>query len=218
MSDFLPSPGDQKLLDSIVPVSRETMAKLQIYVDLLVEWQKKTNLVAQSTLQDVWRRHICDSAQCEAVGKVILPSGRNWLDLGSGAGFPGLVVAIVGCSDMRVQLVESNAKKCAFLRKVIRETGIDASVTNERIESVTKQFQDVEILTARALAPMRKLLDLSHSWLENGALGMFPKGQDYMGELEDCRGVWNFDLVIHNSRTNDNSVLLEIRNLKKPCR
>ncbi len=212
---FGPSIADERLLNSIVPVSRETMAMLQIYVDLLVEWQKKTNLVSNSTIEGVWRRHICDSAQCYVVGKTVTQNAPNWLDLGSGAGFPGLVVAILGDGEpaLRMQLVESTGKKCAFLRKVVRETGVSANVTNERIESVTKQFCDSSVLTARALAPLVKLLELSQSWLKAGTVGLFPKGQDYMGELEDCRGVWNFDLVKHLSLTSKNSVLMEIRNL-----
>jgi len=208
-----PSKSDVQLLNSIVPVSRETMEIMQVYVDLLAQWQVKINLVSNSTLGDVWRRHICDSAQC----KEIMPEASTWLDLGSGAGFPGLVVAILGRSEpeLDVQLVESNGKKCAFLRKVIRETGVAATVINDRIESVTKQIGNVDVLTARAVAPLDRLFEYSCNWLDNGSAGLFQKGRDYMRELEYCRGAWEFDLVKHDSRTRENSVILEVRNLKK---
>ena len=208
-----PSKGDVELLQSIVPVSRETMELLQIHVDLLVEWQIKTNLVANSTVKEIWHRHVCDSAQ----NYQIKPDVDYWVDIGSGAGFPGLVVAILfrERNDFRMQLVESNTKKCAFMRKVIRETGINAQVTDNRIESVTKQPQKIQIVSARALARLNKLFVLTGDWLENGAVGLFAKGRDYLHELQECRGVWDFDLVTHKSRIEKNSVLLEISNLTK---
>ncbi len=203
----------RELLEDKFGVSRETMALLQIYVDLLVAWQKKTNLVSNSTLTSVWMRHICDSVQC----RMLFPDQHKWLDLGSGGGFPGLVLAILGndTDGFDIQLVESNAKKCAFLRKVIRETGIQAAVNNARIESVTKLFPERQIVTARALASLENLFELTQSWLCNGAIGLFPKGRDYLQELEKCNGVWQFDLIKHPSLIEENSVLLEIQNLRK---
>lgn len=208
-----PSMEDEKYIQSLVHVSRETMEQFQIYVDLLVEWQKKTNLIANSTVPHIWRRHIADSIQC----KTILPQKTKWLDIGTGAGFPGIVLAILGTEnqDFTVDMVESNNKKCTFLRRVIRETGINASVTSARIESVTKQFEDCDVVTARALANLDKLFSMTHHWIEGGAVGLFAKGRDYLKELEDCRGLWEFDLVKHQSQIEDQSVLLEIHNLKR---
>ncbi len=207
------SSKNQDFLKSTLHVSRETLDLLQIYVDLLVKWQSKINLVSNSTIADVWQRHICDSAQC----KIIMPDKKNWLDIGTGAGFPGLVLAILGRDQpgFHVQMVESNGKKCAFLRNVIRDTGISASVAQTRIESGAKQFDDCEVVTARALAPLDKIFDITHGWLSNGAVGLFPKGREYLREIEECHGRWDFDLIEHTSRIEENSVLLEIRNLRK---
>jgi 16S rRNA (guanine527-N7)-methyltransferase len=131
---IIPTSSDLKLLQTEFDVSRESIELLQIYVDLLVEWQKKTNLVSNSSLDEIWRRHICDSIQCRA----IFPNKLNWLDIGTGAGFPGLVLSILARneSEFVMNLVESNNKKCAFLRKVSRDTGAMANVTANRIESV----------------------------------------------------------------------------------
>ena len=210
---FQPSVRDQKFLQSNCHVSRETMELFQVYVDLLVYWQKKTNLVANSTLGEIWHRHICDSAQY----KLIFPTKRKWLDIGSGAGFPGLVLAILGRDQpgFHVQMVESNGKKAAFLRKIIRETAVPASVCVERIESVAKQFDQCEVVTARAVSSLNNLFNLTSGWLEKDAVGLFPKGREYLQELEECRGRWEFDLIKHNSQIEENSVVLEIRNLKK---
>ncbi len=209
-----PSKTDLQLLHSIAPVSRETLDRLQIYVDLLAEWQKKTNLVSNSTIPDTWRRHICDSVQFVS----ILSNKNQWTDIGTGAGFPGLVLAIlgIGTEGFGVTLIESNQKKCAFLRMVIRETGAKAIVISDRIESVTKQPEPTQVVTARALTSLENLLTLTSPWLESGAIGLFSKGRDYLQEIEKCRGLWEFDLVKHKSRIEEDSVLLEIRNLQKP--
>ncbi len=208
-----PTSSDLNLLQAEFHVSRESIELLQIYVDLLVEWQKKTNLVSNSSLDEIWKRHICDSIQC----KSIFPNKLKWLDIGTGAGFPGLVLSILSRNESGfvVNLVESSNKKCAFLRKVIRETGASAKVCANRIESVTKQFQDTDVITARALSSLDNLLLLTQSWFNSGAVGLFAKGRDYSQELVKCRGSWEFDLLVHNSRIEENSVLLEIQNLKK---
>ncbi len=210
---IVPTSSDLNLLQAEFHVSRESIELLQIYVDLLVEWQKKTNLVSNSSLSEIWKRHICDSIQC----KSIFPNKLNWLDIGTGAGFPGLVLSILSRNEpgFAMNLVESSNKKCAFLRKVIRETGSPAKVNACRIESVTKQYQNTDVVTARALSSLDQLLLLTQSWLNSGAVGLFLKGRDYSQELEKCRGSWEFDLLVHNSRIEENSVLLEIQNLEK---
>jgi len=210
---IIPARSDLQLLQSEFHVSRETIELLQIYVDLLVEWQRKTNLVSNNTIDEIWMRHICDSIQCHS----IFPNKRHWLDIGTGAGFPGLVLSILSRNEPGyvMNLVESNNKKCAFLRKVIRETGAAATVNANRIESVTKQFQDTQVVTARAVSSLDNLLLMTQSWLNSGAAGLFLKGRDYSQELQKCRGSWEFDLLVHHSRIEENSVLLEIQNLKK---
>ena len=201
-------------LERIYPVSRETLAAFETYRSLLATWQAKTNLVAPGTLEDFWQRHIGDSLQALA----LFPQTRCWMDLGSGGGFPGMVIAIAnaGHADRRHDLVESNHKKCAFLRAVTRETGAHALVENERIESAAKRYAAASLLpdmvTARALAPLSRLLELAEPLLAAGAVGLFHKGRDFAREVEDCRGLWQFDLVIHESRIEAGSVLLELRN------
>ncbi|MCG6856530.1 MAG: 16S rRNA (guanine(527)-N(7))-methyltransferase RsmG [Salaquimonas sp.] len=202
------------LVDRIYPVSRETFAALETYLALLRTWQAKTNLVAPGTLEDFWTRHVCDSLQALAM----FPQTGFWMDLGSGAGFPGMVIAIanIGQPERRHVLVESNHKKCAFLRAVARETEACVAVESGRIESVAKRYVDSgdlpEIVTARALTPLPQLIGLAEPLLNAGSVGLFHKGRDYAREVEDCRGLWESDLVIHESRIEAGSVLLELRN------
>lgn len=167
--------ADRRTALSLVPVSRETEERLAAYVDLLRRWQRIKNLVGPSTLDRVWTRHVADSAQL--VG--LAPDARRWVDLGSGAGFPGLVVAVllVGRAGARVDLIESNARKCAFLREAVRVTGAPAHVHPGRIEAVLPCVpQPVEIVTSRALAPLPNLLALSKPLLDDGATGLFLTG------------------------------------------
>lgn len=204
----------ETFLNRIYPVSRETLAAFATYRELLRTWQAKTNLVAPGTLSEFWSRHVGDSLQALA----LFPQANHWIDLGSGAGFPGMVIAIAQGRDAARShvLVESNAKKCAFLREVARATGADAKIVNGRIESVAEQYAQEkplpEIVTARALAPLSRLLELAEPLLAAGAIGVFHKGREFAGEIEDCRGLWQFDLVIHESRIAAGSVLLEVRN------
>ena len=202
-------------LNRLYPVSRETFSRLQIHEQLLQQWQAKTNLVSGSTLGTFWTRHVADSLQCLAIA----PKARNWIDFGSGGGFPAMPIAIHRACDSsetfgRHVLVESNHKKCAFLREVARKTGTVCHVMNDRIESATKQFSagDHDVITARALAPLPKLLELAAPLMTSDTVAIFHKGREFRAELEDCRGLWRFDLVIHDSRIESGSVLLEIRN------
>jgi len=165
----------------LVPVSRETLERLQVYADLLVKWQAKINLVGPATLPDVWRRHILDSAQL--FGR--LPTGPV-LDLGSGAGFPGLVLAIMGAGP--VHLVESDARKCAFLREAARVTAAPAVVHNLRIEAL-KPFP-IAAVTARALAPLAQLLDWAEPFLQHSVECLFLKGRNSEDELTQAGKTW----------------------------
>jgi 16S rRNA (guanine527-N7)-methyltransferase len=201
-------------LDGVATVSHETLRRLTHLVDLVARWQRAENLVAPSTLATIWRRHVADSAQLVS----LFPDVRRWIDLGSGAGFPGLVVAILLCgrADATVHLVESNSRKCAFLRLAARETDAPATVHEGRIESVVAGFdQPVEMISARALAPLAGLLDLAEPLFNRGAKAAFHKGQDFVREIADASKSWNLDLVEHRSMIDDSSAILEVRQLAR---
>jgi len=193
-------------------VSRETSAKLGVLAAELQRWQAVKNLVGPATLTDVWTRHIADSLQLlEHAG-----TARTWLDLGSGAGFPGLVVAIGGEGrGMTVDLVESNARKCAFLRHVVRLTGAAAGVHQTRLETVIPSFVGkVDVVSARALAPLRDLLAWTEPLLTTGTTGLFPKGRDAAAELTEAEKLWRFDVAILPSRTAPEARILRIAHLE----
>lgn len=199
-------------LTSIYPVSRETLRRFTIMVEQLSKWQKKTNLVAPSTLEDVWNRHVADSLQCIA----LRPNAKSWLDIGSGGGFPGLIIAAVMAEqkDSVVTLVESNQKKASFLRQANRQMGSNATVVASRIETLDVTSIQPQIVTARALAELPLLLKLSRPFLEKGATALFHKGREYREELAKCDGLGSFDLLCHESKVEQDSVILEISNFK----
>jgi 16S rRNA (guanine527-N7)-methyltransferase len=172
-------------------LSPDTLAKLEIYAALLRKWQRTINLVSASTLDQLWTRHFADSLQVAMAA----PQAKFWLDLGSGAGFPGLVTAIslIDMPGARVHLIESDQRKCAFLRDVSRETGAPVDVHNARIESFLPAFDvPIDAVSARALAPLQNLILMSEKILEKGAVGIFPQGQTASGELTDSRLVDRF--------------------------
>ena len=193
----------------LVPVSRETAARLDEFAALLLRWQKAVQLVAPSTLPKLWTRHIADSLQILEFA----PAAKRWIDLGSGGGFPGLVVAIalVETPGAVVHLVESDARKAAFLREAVRITGAPAKVHDKRVESVAERFAgDVEIVTARALAPLARLLELAAPLLSGGARGVFLKGQDVDNELTQAAKSWNISAETFPSRTDARGRILII--------
>lgn len=195
-----PEADGPEILDALRPVSRETRVRLERYVELLRDWQTRMNLVGPSTLATVWRRHVLDSMAPHD----ILPDVKVWADLGSGAGFPGLVTAILlaDVPGAHVHLVESTGRKAGFLREVARETGAPATVHATRIEEEAVRLAGtVEAISARALAPLDKLLDLAAPLFAAGAVGVFHKGRDLDREVEAARGRWSFDLVEHPSRS-----------------
>ena len=205
------------LVGSIVPVSRETSERLTVYARLLRQWQSRINLVAPSTLDELWARHIADSVQSFTLAQ----DARRWIDLGSGAGFPGLVVAMLMAdgSKGRVDLIESNGKKCAFLRTVVRECGLKAAgveveVHNGRIEHVLGDLPEPDVVSARALAPLEKLLEFTHGVLSGDAIGLFSKGREHGEELARAALRWDFDVDSTPSRLGDQSVLLKISNVR----
>jgi 16S rRNA (guanine527-N7)-methyltransferase len=197
----------------LVPVSRETADSLDNVLDLLLKWQRTTNLVAPSTLPTVWTRHVADSLQLVALA----PQARVWVDLGSGAGFPGLVIAcaLAGQAGARVHLVESNAKKAAFLREAVRASGAPAIVHGMRIDDFVAQLRDTpDAVTARALAPLTDLLAMAYPLLKRGALGLFPKGQDVDAELTEAAKCWNIQSALMPSRTDPKGRIVVVHGLE----
>lgn len=169
---------------ALFPLPPETEQRLAIYAELLAKWQKTINLVAASTLPHIWTRHFADSLQVQAAA----PDARLWVDLGSGAGFPGLVTAIRLAGDPRakVHLIESDQRKCAFLREVSRETDAPVIIHAGRIGAITDEIgEPIEAVSARALAPLSDLVAYAAKFLERGAVGLFLKGQDVGRELTD---------------------------------
>ena len=194
-------------------VSRETVDRLVILVDLLQRWQSRINLIGPSTVEDVWSRHIRDSLHVYHTQ----PTPFRWADLGSGAGFPGLVTAIclVEQDSGHVHLIESNSKKAAFLRAGIQATGARATVHPERIEAASLKIERPDAVSARALASLSDLLQLTEAWISDGTVAYFHKGRDYQNEVATARGAWDFDLVEHKQDRSDESVLLEISGLRR---
>ena len=196
-------------------VSHETIHRLEAFRSLLEHWQKTTNLVAPSTLPRVWSRHFADSAQLSALA----PKARLWLDLGSGGGFPGLVVAILrsGDPDFRMHLVESNQKKCAFLGHVARATKAPVDIHAMRIEEFAENAQSLrpDVVSARALAPLPRLLELAEPFLRDETRGLFLKGRQTDSEIEAAKAGWTFDVTCHPSLTADDARIVEIANLRR---
>ncbi len=185
---------------ALVPVSRETADLFEAYLVRLSKWQKVVNLVSPNTLPEAWTRHIADSAQLDALA----PDARSWIDLGSGAGFPGLVIAIMrrDTPGFTMHLVESNSRKCAFLRDVARGLNLPVIVHDGRIEDVIAGFdQKFDVVSARALASLPDLITLSSKLLTSGALGLFPKGQDVADELTQASKYWNIKASTVVSKT-----------------
>ena len=192
-------------------VSRETLASLLAYVALLEKWQRRINLVSSATLPDIWHRHILDSAQL--LSHLPLVSARqrlHILDIGSGAGFPGLVLAILGVGD--VQLVESNQRKAVFLQTVIRELGVSARVSNQRIETLPACRPDV--ITARAFAALPKLMSLITPHLHNGLTCLFLKGASVDEELTNFQTYSTMVPHLYPSVTNDDGVIVKLTTLQ----
>ena len=196
------------------PVSREPEERLAILVAELERWQAAKNLVSSGTLKDVWTRHIADSLQLFDLAR----DSRRWLDLGSGGGFPGLVIGICLAEQGKgqIDLVESNARKCAFLRHAARITGAPVKVHAARIEDVIGDFTGkVEVVTARALAPLPQLLDWCEELLRTGTLGLFPKGQHLDAELTDSARYWKIQATTVSSVTDDAARILLVRSAER---
>ncbi len=196
----------------LTPVSREIAEKLDRFVEVLREWQPRSNLIAASTLPIVWTRHIADSLQLLPLA----PQAKTWIDFGSGAGFPGLIIACALPPDAVVHLVESTGKKATFLREAARHIGAPAEIHAVRIEDFVKKFGgQADVVTARALAPLTSLLGLAESLLKKGALGLFPKGQDVASELTEATKCWKYESSLVPSKTNAQSRVVIVRGLER---
>lgn len=195
-------------------ISPETAARLTRYAELLQQWQVKTNLVAPSTLPVLWTRHIADSLQLLALA----PEARVWVDLGSGGGFPGVVLAcaLADVEGAMVHLVERNAKKAAFLREAIRVTGGRGVVHLSDIEDFVDSFAGpVDCVTARALASLNVLLGFAEPLVKRGAKALFLKGQDVESELTDATKYWKLSYRLHPSRTSGQGWVAEIDKIER---
>jgi len=189
-------------------VSRESGERLETYVGLLLTWQARINLIGPSTRDDIWMRHIADALQLLA----LLPENtRTLADLGSGAGIPGLILAIA--RPLEAHLFESNLKKGAFLREAARQTRAGAQVHNLRIERAASLARTIkaEAVTARALAPLSRLLDYAAPFLQNGAIGYFHKGQDVDAELTNATKSWKLRVEKHPSMTDSRGLILVVK-------
>jgi len=195
----------------ITNVSRETLGRLSQYADLLAKWQRRINLVGRDTLDDLWRRHMLDSAQ---LWRLIGRDVSSVVDIGSGAGFPGLVLSILAEQrGLGVALVESDQRKCAFLNEVIRQTGAKAQVFNVRLEQASLPAAD--IVTARACARLPKLLDYAHGILKPGGVALILKGARVDEELTEAGKDWTMTIVRHTSLSDPSGTILELRNVQR---
>ena len=192
---------------ALTPVSREIAERLDRYVELLLRWQQTTQLIGDNTIPNLWTRHIADSLQLLDLA----PEARVWADLGSGAGLPGLVLAcaLADRPGAKVHLIESQSKKSAFLREATRLLDVPAIPRHGRIESVLAGLADpVDVVTARALAPLVQLLDYAHPLLKRSAKGLFPKGQDVAAELTEAARCWIMEFDLMPSKTSRHSSIV----------
>jgi len=196
-------------------VPRETIHRLQVYAELLADWQTRHNLVSSKTIPELWQRHFADSAQLLDLA----PDAKTWLDLGSGAGFPGLVVAILAANQgtLRMHLVESTAKKADFLAHVAQMTDTSVDIHCNRIEELASAESKLapDIISARAVAPMPKLLELAAPFFRSGTRGLFLKGRDAEREIEAARAAWHFSGRFYPSLTSNDSSIVEVTELSK---
>src|SRR5215475_377681 len=206
--------SDKAAALALTPVSRETEARLDRYLALLLQWQAKTNLVAPSTLPNLWTRHVSDSLQL----LTLAPTAKVWIDLGSGGGFPGVVLAcaLAATPGANVHLVERNAKKAAFLREAIRVTSGAGTVHLAGIGDIVDRIGSrVDCVTARALAPLHQLVGFAEPFVRDGAKALFLKGQDVEAELTKATKYWNIEPRLHSSRTGGHGWIVELDRIER---
>lgn len=202
--------GSEQLRD--FNVSRETIERLKLYVELVEKWNPRINLVSKSSLNDIWTRHIVDSVQIFEYGAAT----GSWVDLGSGGGFPGAVVGILAAErdlGLNVTLIESDQRKCAFLRTVARETHVPFTVLSERIDKVPVLKADT--ISARALADLSTVLGFMELHQKPGGVGLFPKGESWKKEIEVARQQWQFEYEAIRSKTEPKAVIVKISGVSR---
>src|ERR1700752_2256080 len=198
----------------LTPVSRETEVRLDRFLDLPRQWQTKTNLVAPSTLPHLWTRHVADSLQL----LTLAPAAKTWVDLGSGGGFPGVVLAcaLAETPGATVHLVERNAKKAGFLRESIRVTGAPGAVHLGDIGNTVERFAGtIDCVTARAVAPLHQLIGFAEPLVRRGAKALFLKGQDVEAELTEATRYWKIEPNLHSSRTGGQGWIVELDHIER---
>lgn len=195
-------------------VSRETFERLEVLVALLRKWNKRINLVSKHSVDDVWQRHIADSIQIWPIAQAL--DTRKWVDIGSGGGFPGLIIA--ACNSERdptykTTMIESDVRKCSFLRTALREMGVNGEVICQRIESA--EPQKAGILSARALSELTSLLEFADLHLDPGGTAIFPKGVNWKKEVEIAQESWSFSYEAITSKTQEGAVILKIGEISR---
>ncbi|MEI9885566.1 MAG: 16S rRNA (guanine(527)-N(7))-methyltransferase RsmG [Rhizomicrobium sp.] len=209
MSGAPPEPFGPEDFAAKTGVSRETLSRLKAYVDVLTDWNARHNLVSAKSLEDVWRRHVWDSAQ---LVRYLPVYAKTIADLGSGAGFPGLVLAELLRGKASVILFEATRKKADFLEAAAQRMGLNVGIRNVRIEAGT--YQPVDVVTARALAPLDKLLGYAQQMAARHTVCLFLKGQSLGSELTEARKSWRMKALQHPSETDPSGVILEVRELR----
>jgi 16S rRNA (guanine527-N7)-methyltransferase len=204
-------PLDAEGFAAIIPVSRETLARITAYVELLIKWNQRINLIGPQTVSDIWRRHILDSAQ---VIRYLSAEPGTLVDIGTGAGLPGMVLAILGVP--HIHLVESDARKAAFLIEAARITGVTVNIHVSRIEAVS--VIPATSIVSRALAPLSLLLGYAERFLKPGASCYFHKGSHWSDELADARQTWHFTPTIHQSLSDPLGVIIQLESIARERR
>jgi 16S rRNA (guanine527-N7)-methyltransferase len=198
---------------ALTSVSRETQIRLEKFVALLLTWQRRINLIAASTIPQIWTRHIADSLQLLPLA----PTAKVWVDFGSGGGFPGIPIAcaLAGQGGAMVHLVESNGKKAAFLREAVQALDLPAQVHHMRAEKFGDSWQEqADAVTARALASLKTLCDQAFPLIARGAAGLFPKGQDVEAELTEAAKCWTIQSAKVPSKTSLEGCIVVITSLQ----
>jgi len=210
-----PAPdADRAQAVALVPLSPEAEARLKIYVDLLARWRTVTNLISEASYAEIWTRHIADSAQLLPLA----PEATRWVDLGSGAGFPGMVIAILlaDVAGARVHCIDSDRRKCAFLREVARATEAPAEIHAGRVEAIAPEsLLPVDAVVARAFAPLPRLVELAKVWIMHGAVGVFPRGRSAETQLEALPAAPDLTIDTFASKLDPEAAILRVRSRLK---
>ena len=199
-------------MDQVQNVSRETQERFDLYLQLVRKWNPHINLVSRTSVTDIWKRHLLDLVQ---IYHVVLLKAGHWVDMGSGGGFPGIVIAIMAAEkdpDLTITLIDSDQRKSTFLRQALRELGLHAEVLSQRIEQVP--CLNASVVTARALTSLNNLCAYADRHLADGGIALFPKGENWKKEVQDARSAWSFSLTEHRSMTDPDAVILELGDLR----